>query len=478
MKVVLVAVVMNIVMLDAQSANPEFARLCAICHGGDAAGTDRGPALVSNRGLRLRTENDVRKIIRNGLAGMPPFPLPANELNALAAYVRSLNATAYELQPAGDATAGERFFFGKGGCASCHAALGRGKTVGSDLSNVGRQLTLAELEQSLKDPGARLAPGYAIVSVRTKDSQTLRGFARAQGNHDLQLQTPDARLHLLLDTEYQSISKERGSLMPPLRATPGEERDLVAYLSRLGGVSPGPLRHEPEQIDPASSDRILHPRSGEWPTYYGSVSGNRHSALDQINTQNVKQLQLAWSYSIPYFGIETIPIVSDGVMYVTGPNQVYALDCRTGREIWRYMRPRIPAGTIAADAAIGANRGVALLSDRVFYITDSAHLLCLNRLTGALQWEVFLGEEPQHYGGTSAPLDVGDEGIRGFVGASQGNPMPWEGYEVRFRFEAFNFPNHPSFGFPNVNLLASFFGRISDTATAMREMQFGLKYVF
>ena len=115
-------------------------------------------------------------------------------------------------------------------------------------------------------------------------------------------------------------------------------------------------------------------------------------------------------------------MVSDGMMYVTGPNQVYALDARSGREIWRYTRPRTPAGTIANDAAIGANRGVALLGDRVFFATDNAHMLCLNRLTGALLWDVFMPETAQHYGATSAPLVIGDLVISGSCGRRRWHP--------------------------------------------------------
>src|ERR1035438_6603203 len=134
------------------------------------------------------------------------------------------------------------------------------------------------------------------------------------------------------------------------------------------------------------------------------------------------------------------------LMYVTGPNQVYALDARTGREIWRWVRPRTPAGTIAGDAAIGANRGVALLGDRVFFSTDNAHMICLNRLTGALLWEVTMSdtgaETTQHYGATAAPLVVdalvisgvagGDDGIRGFVAAwkASSGELAWRFWTV------------------------------------------------
>jgi PQQ-dependent dehydrogenase (methanol/ethanol family) len=405
-----------------------FVERCAVCHGADAGGTDRGPAIAGNRRLRSRAAGDIANVIRNGTpGGMPGFALPANEVSALADYVRSLNASAFDAKPQGDVAAGERFFFGAGNCSSCHTAVGRGGSQGPDLSNIARQLTLAELEQSLTDPSTRIAPGYGVVDVTLSNGQTLRGFARSRGSHDLQLQTLDGGMRLLTDREYRQIKTEDASLMPPLRATPDQQRDLLAWLSRLGGVATGPVAGPVAPPAPAEFDAILHPKSGDWPTYYGKLSGNRYSTLDQIDARNASRLQLQWIYPIQYQPLETTPLVSGGVMYVTGPNQVFALDGRSGREIWRYVRPRTPAGTIASDAGIGANRGVALLGDRVFFATDNAHMLCLNRLTGALLWDVFMPETPQHYGATSAPLVIGDlvisgvaggdEGIRGFIGA-------------------------------------------------------------
>ena len=402
------------------SAEQQFAKLCAVCHAAGASGTDRGPALVNNRGLRGRSESDIQKLIRDGSGGMPAFPLPETELRALALFVRSLNASAYEASPAGDVNAGERFFFGKGQCASCHMVRGQGKANGPDLSSIGRQLTLPELEQALNDPDAHIAEGWAVVDAHMRDGSVLRGFARKQGKHDLQLQTLDGRLRFLSDADYGDVSREKASLMPPLAAAPAESRDLLAWLSRLNGVPTGPLTGEPEPISSEAIKQVLHPKPGAWPTYYGAMSGNRHSAIDQINTRNVGKLHLQWTYSLPYFGLEMTPLVLDGVMYVTGPNRVCALDPRTGHELWCYARPRTPAGTIAGDAALGANRGVAALGDRVFFITDNAHLIALNRLTGALLWDVIIPEEPQHYGGTSAPLVVGDLVIAGVAGADQG----------------------------------------------------------
>ena len=81
-------------------------------------------------------------------------------------------------------------------------------------------------------------------------------------------------------------------------------------------------------------------RAGDWPTYHGDISGNRHSPLDQINPANVKDLALKWVFPITHYVLEVTPVVIDGVMFVTGPNQVYALDARAGRTLWHYQRPR------------------------------------------------------------------------------------------------------------------------------------------
>lgn len=414
----------------AAAQDPLFTEKCAVCHGGEAKGGDRGPALANNRRLGSRSVEDLAAIIQNGTpGGMPAFPLPENQIRQLARYVHSLNATAFELKPDGDVAAGEKFFFGQGKCGSCHAANGRGNnSSGPDLSNVARQMTLGELETALSDPSARIADGYGVASVTLNNGSVLKGFARSRSIHDVLLQTLDGKLHSLNESEYRQVKLESGSLMPALQASASEKRDLIAWLSRLGGeakeAATGSATGAGGGADFAA---ILHPKRGDWPTYYGNLSGNRYTTVDQITPANVAKLQTQWIYPIQYSPLETTPLVVDGVMYATGPNQVFAIDGRSGDELWRYTRPRTPPGTVSADAALGANRGVALSGDRVFFTTDDAHMLCLNRLTGALLWDAYMPETPQHYGTTSAPLVVndlvisgvggGDEGIRGFIGA-------------------------------------------------------------
>lgn len=408
---------------------PQFSQDCAVCHSSDASGTDRAPALKDSRSLRGRSQADIAAIIRDGRGNMPSFSsLPRDQIDALAHFIRSLNSDAFDVKPAGDVAAGERIFYGSGRCGECHTAQGREAIDGPDLSNVAHLMTVSGLVQSILQPDARRVPNWAMVTVTLRNGATVRGFARNQTEHSLDLQTSDGRLQLLLDDEYTRVVRDQRSSMPAFAGSAQEQRDLVAFLSTLGGVPLGP--------DPAAAqtplsreaiDAVAQPKPGEWPTYAGNVDGNRYSTLKLINTQNVAALRPAWTYSIPYFGLEMTPLVIDGVMYVTGPNQVYALDGRTGSEIWKYSRPRSVASAISGDAAKGANRGVAVLGNHVFFITDNAHLICLQKLTGALLWEVPLAEQPGRYGGTSAPLIAGDlviagvsggdEGIRGFIAA-------------------------------------------------------------
>jgi alcohol dehydrogenase (cytochrome c) len=123
--------------------------------------------------------------------------------------------------------------------------------------------------------------------------------------------------------------------------------------------------------------------------------------------------------------LEVTPIVADGVMYVTLANECFALDAGSGRLIWHFQRLRTRG--LIGNAAGGINRGVAIAGDRLFMVTDNAHLLALDRSDGTILWETEMADWRQNYNATSAPLVVGnlvlsgtsggEEGVRGFVAA-------------------------------------------------------------
>jgi alcohol dehydrogenase (cytochrome c) len=183
----------------------------------------------------------------------------------------------------------------------------------------------------------------------------------------------------------------------------------------------------PEHAAGIPFEDIAHPRAGAWPTYHGNLSGNRFSGLDQVNAGTIHTLALKWLFTIQRAprALQVTPLVVGEVMYITSVNEAFALDAHSGRTRWHYSRPRTEG--LAGDAATGINRGIALLGDRVFMVTDNAHLIALDRDTGQLLWDVEMADSRQNYGATGAPLVVndlviagvsgGDEGIRGFLDA-------------------------------------------------------------
>ncbi len=436
-----------------ETGKQKFISRCAACHGEDGRGGVLGPGIVGIRNPRATSAAAVHGLVRSGIpaVGMPAFTtLSDAEVDSIAAYVMSLKASprpAPQLAAApGDFNAGRDFFQRQGSCMSCHAIQGRGGVIGPDLGEMGLTRTAAQLRQALLNPGSLSAqaaaqPGaedadktdtvsYTAATVRLHDGQVLRGALRSESRFDVQLMTLDGRLRLLSKDQIAGITRESQSLMPKLKATPEQTRDLVAYLSRLKGDATDAALLPPLELGSgvAFAD-IAHPREGEWPSYNGNVSGNRFSPLKEINTSNIAQLAPRWSFTLPGVrrALENTPQVVDGIMYVTGANECFALDARTGRLIWHYSRPRTKDLVPTGDAVSGINRGVAILGDRVFMVTDNAHLIALQRYTGKLVWDTEMADYRLNYGATQAPLVVGDlvisgisggdEGVRGFLSA-------------------------------------------------------------
>src|SRR5262245_8803963 len=287
-------------------------------------------------------------------------------------------------------------------CAGCHGTDGNGGELGpniasripsrtdQDLSIVIRQgLTTAgmpafpnlsdteatDLVRFLRTLRPRAANGPARMKVALPGGRALEGLALNQSSVDVQLLGDDRKIHLL-------------------RKNGDKFREVTSQ--------------------------------SDWPSYNGEVSGGRYSPLSQINKNNVSRLVPKWLFGLPNTSnLQVTPVVADGVMYVTSANECYALDAGTGRAIWHYLRPRTK-GLIGVSAG-GANRGVAVGGDRVFMTTDHAHLIALNRVTGALMWEIEMADWHQNYYTTGAPLALqnlliagisgGDDGVRGFLAA-------------------------------------------------------------
>jgi alcohol dehydrogenase (cytochrome c) len=164
-----------------------------------------------------------------------------------------------------------------------------------------------------------------------------------------------------------------------------------------------------------------------WLMYSGDYTGQRHSPLKQITPENVRRLTAQWTFQAEGMainrGYETTPLILDGVMYVTGNNNLaWAVDMKTGRLIWRYRRG-LPAG-LTYGGANPSNRGFAALGDRLFMGTADAHLIALDRNTGEVVWDVAVEDYKVGHAITAAPLVVKDKVITG----NAGGDLPTRGF--------------------------------------------------
>ena len=195
-------------------------------------------------------------------------------------------------------------------------------------------------------------------------------------------------------------------------------------------------------------DRLVHAldEPQNWLTYWGDYSGIRHRPLNKINTGNVKDLRVEWMYQTGKSGaFETMPLVVDGVMYLTaGDGVAMALDAGTGRQLWRYGHV-FPTG----HNANGVNRGLAILGDRLFMVTPDAYVIALEAKTGKLIWQSEMTSPPGggHYA-TLAPLVVKDKVIVGISGGEQGVRCFIDAYDAATGKRAWRFYTVPLKGEP------------------------------
>jgi alcohol dehydrogenase (cytochrome c) len=163
-------------------------------------------------------------------------------------------------------------------------------------------------------------------------------------------------------------------------------------------------------------DQILHPSPDSWPTYNGDYSGRRFSTLAKINDKNVKSLSLAWTVPVTGAAIKGTPLLVNGTLFVTSPDNVTATDARTGREMWHYTWVRNRGGI-----HIG-NRGVAIYGDTVYFETPDCNLVALSAETGREKWFKSICASELMYYGSVAPTVVKDKLIVGVSGDDLDEP--------------------------------------------------------
>jgi len=224
-----------------ESGRVMFRMHCAECHGLRATGGRSGPDLTRGTFGAGDTDADLYNVILDGVPGteMPAFSgrLDDEDRWRLVSYVRSLTHSSKGPIP-GDRSAGEELFWGKGNCGQCHRIGARGSGVGPNLTRSGRQRSVAYLRESVVSPEADITPGYATVTVVTRDGRKIVGVEKAFDNFSAALMDISGRYYSFQRDDVSSISREYRSLMPSNYERLFNDRELenlVAFLASLDG---------------------------------------------------------------------------------------------------------------------------------------------------------------------------------------------------------------------------------------------------
>ena len=255
-------------------------------------------------------------------------------------------------------------------------------------------------------------------------------------------QTVGSFMDGLTDMDIANIVQHGAFNMPRVPSVRGD--DLVALVAFVRSLSRTAVRvvevqaiaqGEVKGYTPVTRDMLVHPPPGDWLMMGRTYNGWSYSPLDQISRANVGELQLAWSRAMAPGGQYTTPLVHDGVMYIANPGEIIqALDGRTGDLIWEYRyRPPAPIASGPAsdgvpdrDGRQGGNqrntRNMAIFGDRLFHVTQDAHVIAIDARTGAPVWDVAEAPGVRGIGHMGGPLVADGKVIVGHAASATAGP--------------------------------------------------------
>ncbi len=293
-------------------------------------------------------------------------------------------------------------------CAGCHGLDGTGSAKGANIATLPRVIALSDTD--LVRIVREGVPGKGMPGSPQLSNEAIQGVVRY--------------LRTLQGASASSPAAGSAAKLP-VATTPAQP---VATIAAQAQTTKSEVAAKPAAGTDLiqQSDLLQKEVKNNWVSYNGDYTGRRYSSLDEVTPANVARLKKRWIFQTSGAGaMEVTPVVVAGVMFITRSNDAWALDAKTGKQLWHYKRA-VSSGLID-DASGHINRGVAVLGSRVYMETDNAHLLCMDARSGSLIWDVAYATGNRNYGATSAPLIVknnvlvgtsgGDDGVRGFVAA-------------------------------------------------------------
>jgi cytochrome c553 len=297
-------------------------------------------------------------------------------------------------------------------CAGCHAADGSGSVKGAAIATLPKVIALSDddLIRIVRDG----VPGRGMPGAKQLGDEKIQAIVR----YLRALQSTSGATTAANPSAANSIAaKASGNA----NAVAPAETDAVPKqpMKVTAAKAVEPVSSGVNQIDVQQSQLNQKEVRENWVSYNGDYTGRRFSSMAEVTLENVRNLKSAWDFHTSNAGVmEVTPIVVAGVMFITRSNDAYALDAKTGKQLWHHARA-VSEGLID-DASGHINRGVAVLGTRVYMETDNAHLLCLDARSGEMIWDVAYATGNNNYGATSAPLIVKDKVLVGTSGGDDG----------------------------------------------------------
>jgi putative heme-binding domain-containing protein len=220
-----------------------FASTCANCHGLDGKGGERAPNIVEKATVQRFSDAKISHIIENGVpgTGMPAFhSLARSDVQAIVAYLRTLQGKKKALKLPGDPDRGETVFFGKAGCSGCHMTAGKGGFIASDLSAYAGTHAVEQIRSAIasRTPGGNLQARLVTVTIRGGEKKP--GRIRNEDNFSLQLQALDGTFFFVTKSDIENLQYASQALMPSdygSTLSPEDLNDVISYLMREAHVT-------------------------------------------------------------------------------------------------------------------------------------------------------------------------------------------------------------------------------------------------
>jgi alcohol dehydrogenase (cytochrome c) len=177
-----------------------------------------------------------------------------------------------------------------------------------------------------------------------------------------------------------------------------------------------------KNLTPVTDAMLRNPPAADWLMWRRAYNGWGYSPLDQINKDNVKNLQPAWTWSLSSGATETTPIVHDGVLFIfNAADKIQALNAATGDLIWEYKRD-LPAKLLTDIPNVLAKRNMAIYDDKLITATSDAHVVALDAKTGKVVWDHSTADWTKGWRYTGGPFIVNGKVIQGMTGCGNAEP--------------------------------------------------------